>query len=65
MREIRSSGKVIGADRIAVMAALNITHDLLHKDARTCRPAARPANRCATCWIVSIWCCPTIRTHQG
>jgi cell division protein ZapA len=33
MREIRSSGKVIGADRIAVMAALNITHDLLHKKA--------------------------------
>ena len=31
MRDIRSSGKVIGADRIAVMAALNITHDLLHK----------------------------------
>ena len=31
MREIRSSGKVIGADRIAVMAALNLTHDLLHK----------------------------------
>ena len=34
MREIRSSGKVIGADRIAVMAALNITHDLLHKEER-------------------------------
>lgn len=31
MREIRSGGKVIGADRVAVMAALNITHDLLHK----------------------------------
>jgi cell division protein ZapA len=31
MREIRSSGKVIGADRIAVMAALNITHDLLNR----------------------------------
>ncbi|MBX9913464.1 MAG: cell division protein ZapA [Pseudomonadaceae bacterium] len=31
MREIRASGKVIGADRIAVMAALNISHDLLHK----------------------------------
>ena len=31
MREIRSGGKVIGADRIAVMAALNITHELLHK----------------------------------
>ena len=34
MREIRTSGKVIGADRIAVMAALNITHDLLHKHER-------------------------------
>lgn len=31
MREIRASGKVIGADRVAVMAALNITHELLHK----------------------------------
>lgn len=30
MREIRDQGKVTGADRIAVMAALNITHDLLH-----------------------------------
>ncbi|MGE8399784.1 MAG: cell division protein ZapA, partial [Burkholderiales bacterium] len=29
-----SSGKVIGADRIAVMAALNITHDLLHRQER-------------------------------
>lgn len=29
MKEIRESGKVIGADRIAVMAALNISHDLL------------------------------------
>lgn len=34
MREIRTGGKVIGADRIAVMAALNITHDLLHKQQR-------------------------------
>ena len=34
MREIRSGGKVIGADRVAVMAALNITHDLLHKKQR-------------------------------
>ncbi len=31
MREIRSSGKVVGADRIAVMAALNIAHELLDK----------------------------------
>lgn len=29
MREIRNSGKVIGADRIAVLAALNIAHELL------------------------------------
>ena len=29
MREIRSAGKVIGADRIAVMAALNIAHEML------------------------------------
>jgi cell division protein ZapA len=29
MREIRDTGKIVGADRIAVMAALNITHELL------------------------------------
>lgn len=29
MRDIRSGGKVVGVDRIAVMAALNITHELL------------------------------------
>lgn len=29
MREIRDGGKVVGADRIAVMAALNLTHELL------------------------------------
>lgn len=29
MREIRDSGKVVGAERIAIMAALNITHELL------------------------------------
>jgi cell division protein ZapA len=29
MREIRASGKVFGTERIAVMAALNITNDLL------------------------------------
>ena len=31
MREIRRSGKVVGAERIAVMAALNITHELHSK----------------------------------
>jgi cell division protein ZapA len=29
MREIRDSGKVVGHERIAVMAALNIAHELL------------------------------------
>lgn len=29
MREIRSSGKIIGLERIAVIAALNIAHELL------------------------------------
>jgi len=29
MREIRESGKITGAERIAVMAALNIAHELL------------------------------------
>jgi|SRR5882672_2162774 len=31
MREIRDAGKVTGADRIAVMAALNFAHDLLRE----------------------------------
>jgi cell division protein ZapA len=29
MREIRNSGKIVGLERIAVMAALNMSHDLL------------------------------------
>ncbi|AKH21276.1 cell division protein ZapA [Sedimenticola thiotaurini] len=31
MREIRSSGKVLGTDRIAVMASLNLAHELLER----------------------------------
>ena len=34
MREIRDSGRIVGLDRIAVMAALNMAHDLLHAQAR-------------------------------
>ncbi len=30
MREIRDRGNIIGSERIAVIAALNITHELLH-----------------------------------
>lgn len=29
LREIRESGKVVGLDRMAVMTALNLAHDLL------------------------------------
>src|SRR4051794_14857614 len=31
MREIRDTGKVSGTDRIAVMAALNLAHELLRE----------------------------------
>jgi cell division protein ZapA len=34
MREIRDSGKVVGLDRIAVMAALNMANELLHSRAQ-------------------------------
>jgi cell division protein ZapA len=34
MRDIRSSGKVLGLERIAVIAALNITHELLSASRR-------------------------------
>lgn len=30
MRDIRDSGKVIGVERIAIMAALNLSHELLN-----------------------------------
>jgi cell division protein ZapA len=34
MREIRDSGKVVGLDRIAVMAALNMAHDLIQAETK-------------------------------
>ena len=30
MKEIRDGGRVVGTERIAVMAALNLAHELLH-----------------------------------
>ncbi|GAB7563834.1 cell division protein ZapA [Methylobacillus methanolivorans] len=33
MREIRDTGKVVGAEKIAIMAALNIAHELLTANA--------------------------------
>jgi len=32
MKEIRDSGKVVGMDRIAVLAALNIAHELMQQE---------------------------------
>ena len=37
MREIRDSGKVVGLDRIAVMAALNLAHEFLRVKDRESR----------------------------
>ena len=34
MREVRDSGKVVGIDRIAVIAALNLTNELLRLQSR-------------------------------
>ena len=34
MKEIRDSGKVVGLERIAVMAALNMANDLLQANAK-------------------------------
>ncbi len=45
MREIRDSGKIIGSDRIAVMAALNISHELLTKDGGSTKSEASVGNR--------------------
>jgi len=41
MRKIRGNGKVVGLERIAVMAALNIAHELRHspKPQETANPA--------------------------
>lgn len=35
MRDIRESGKVIGMERIAIMAALNLSHELLQNQDKT------------------------------
>ena len=40
MQEIRASGKVVGLDRVAVMAALNLSHEILQN-----RTAAEQADQ--------------------
>ena len=42
MREIRDTGKVVGNERIAIMAALNIAHEFLQLQAGT-KPAKTAA----------------------
>ena len=34
MRDVRTSGKVVGADKIAVIVALNLAHDLIEQQAQ-------------------------------
>ena len=45
MRDIRSTGKVIGTDRIAVMAALNITNELLSQESSATETAESVGKR--------------------
>lgn len=45
MRELRDSGKVVGADRIAVMVALNMANDLFKCRAEQESHAAHVASR--------------------
>ncbi len=47
MRAIRDSGKVIGLERIAVMAALNISHELLQASEHGDTPSTETANSAA------------------
>ncbi len=42
MRTIRDTGKVIGLERIAVMAALNISYELLQASEQGAMPVAAP-----------------------
>ena len=45
MKEIRDSGKVIGVDRIAVMAALNLCHEMLQGKSTTLQADERLLGR--------------------
>jgi len=45
MREIRDGGKIIGTDRVAVMAALNIAHELLDQRAHNISGSIETSSR--------------------
>lgn len=53
MREIREGGKIVGAERIAVMAALNLAHDLL-RERRQSRPTAPSAQSSSTTGAIAV-----------
>jgi len=44
MKEIRDSGKIVGLDRIAVMAALNLAHEVIKLRAREGSDEQQTAN---------------------
>src|SRR5262245_47835179 len=44
MREIREGGKIAGAERIAIMAALNLAHDLLRERRQSRAGAPTPSS---------------------
>ncbi|HTV50975.1 MAG TPA: cell division protein ZapA [Steroidobacteraceae bacterium] len=48
MREIRDSGKVVGLDRIAVMAALNLANELMQLKQREAKLESELAGRVRT-----------------
>ena len=45
MREVRGTGKVIGTDRIAVMVALNLAHELLTEKTEQSSAASAASKR--------------------
>ncbi len=45
MRDIRASGNIIGVERIAIMAALNIAHEYLQQDCESNGKRTEMGNR--------------------
>lgn len=45
MKEVRDSGRVVGLDRIAVMVALNLAHELMRLKEREARLESEIGNR--------------------
>lgn len=45
MREIKSGGRIVGVERIAVMAALNMAHELIEFDGKDSQVSEKVANR--------------------